>query len=125
LTQQADFLECNGDLGTFDRIVMNPPFANADGIKHIMHAMKMMKPGGRLVAICANGPRQHDKLKPSLKRAAAYGKNYLQILSSAQVQVFAPFCSCWTRNQVPLQGNRRNAAPEACARGTNHRLFTL
>ncbi len=24
-TRQADFLECNGDLGTFDRIVMNPP----------------------------------------------------------------------------------------------------
>ena len=56
-TRQADFLECNGDLGTFDRIVMNPPFANADDIKHIMHALKMLKPGGRLVAICANGPK--------------------------------------------------------------------
>ena len=57
-------MECNGDLGTFDRIVMNPPFANADDIKHIMHALKMLKPGGRLVAICANGPRQNDKLRP-------------------------------------------------------------
>src|ERR1700727_2635542 len=63
-SRQADFLECNGDLGTFDRIVMNPPFANADDIKHIMHALKMRKPGGRLVAICANGPRQNDKLRP-------------------------------------------------------------
>jgi protein-L-isoaspartate O-methyltransferase len=63
-TRQADFLECNGDLGTFDRIVMNPPFANADDIKHILHALKMLKPGGRLVAICANGPRQNDKLRP-------------------------------------------------------------
>jgi precorrin-6B methylase 2 len=62
-TRQADFLECNGDLGTFDRIVMNPPFANADDIKHIMHALKMLKSGGRLVAICANGPRQNDKLR--------------------------------------------------------------
>jgi hypothetical protein len=43
---------------------MNPPFANADDIKHIMHALKMLKPGGRLVAICANGPRQNDKLRP-------------------------------------------------------------
>jgi tRNA1(Val) A37 N6-methylase TrmN6 len=33
-----DFLKCNGDLGAFDRIVMNPPFANADDIKHIKHA---------------------------------------------------------------------------------------
>jgi hypothetical protein len=24
----------------------------------------MLKPGGRLVAICANGPRQNDQLKP-------------------------------------------------------------
>jgi 16S rRNA G1207 methylase RsmC len=57
-------LECNGDLGTFDRIVMNPTFANGDDIKHIVHALKMLKPGGRLVAICANGRRQNDKLRP-------------------------------------------------------------
>src|SRR6202041_1349998 len=61
---QADFLKCNGDLGTFDRIVMSPPFANADDIKHIMHALKMLKPGGRLVAICANGPSQKEKIRP-------------------------------------------------------------
>ena len=83
-TRQADFLECNGDLGTFDRIVMNPPFANGDDIKHIMHALKMLKPGGRLVAICANGPRQNDKLKaPRCQpRTAVSGKNCLPILSA-------------------------------------------
>jgi protein-L-isoaspartate O-methyltransferase len=63
-THQADFLECNGNLGQFERILMNPPFANADDIKHITHALTMLKPGGRLVAICANGPRQQDKLRP-------------------------------------------------------------
>lgn len=60
----SDFLQCNGDLGTFDRIVMNPPFENASDIKHIEHARNMLKPGGRLVAICANGPRQREKLQP-------------------------------------------------------------
>jgi len=60
----ADFLECNGDLGTFDRIVMNPPFDHGEDIKHIQHARKFLKPGGRLVAICANGPRQRDTLVP-------------------------------------------------------------
>jgi len=60
----GDFLEQNGNLGTFDRIVMNPPFQNGADIKHIQHAMKMLKPGGRLVAICANGPRQQSTLKP-------------------------------------------------------------
>lgn len=60
----ADFLQCNGDLGTFDRILMNPPFANADDVKHIMHARGMLAEGGRLVAICANGPRQRAALQP-------------------------------------------------------------
>ncbi len=61
---QADFLKCNGDLGTFDRIVMNPPFENGSDIKHIQHAISFLKPGGRLVALCANGPRQREKLVP-------------------------------------------------------------
>jgi len=60
----ADFLTCNGDLGTFDRILMNPPFVNGADIQHITHALTMLKPRGRLVAICANGPRQQEKLKP-------------------------------------------------------------
>ncbi len=53
-----DFLSCNGDLGKFDRVVMNPPFENGADIKHINHALSMLKPGGKLVAICAAGPRQ-------------------------------------------------------------------
>jgi protein-L-isoaspartate O-methyltransferase len=60
----ADFLECNGDLGQFDRIVMNPPFEDGSDIKHILHAVTMLKPVGKLVAICANGPRQSEKLEP-------------------------------------------------------------
>ena len=60
----ADFLELNGELGTFDRIVMNPPFENGSDIKHIKHAAGMLKPGGRLVAICVNGPRQREQLEP-------------------------------------------------------------
>jgi protein-L-isoaspartate O-methyltransferase len=63
-TVEADFLECNGDLGKFDRILMNPPFQNGADIQHITHALKFLKPDGILVAICANGPRQNDKLRP-------------------------------------------------------------
>lgn len=47
----------------YDRILMNPPFENGADIKHIEHALKFLKGGGRLVAICANGPRQRAKLK--------------------------------------------------------------
>ncbi|WP_395398674.1 DUF3560 domain-containing protein (plasmid) [Pseudoduganella sp. UC29_106] len=59
---QRDFMDCKDE--SFDVIVMNPPFVNAQDIQHIRHAQTMLAPGGRLVAICANGPRQNDELKP-------------------------------------------------------------
>lgn len=54
----CDFLDCVGAEQKFDRVIMNPPFENGADIKHIKHARELLKPGGRLVAICANGPRQ-------------------------------------------------------------------
>lgn len=62
--RSGDFLQQNGELGTFDRIVMNPPFENGADIKHILHARHMLNPGGKLVALCANGPRQQEQLLP-------------------------------------------------------------
>lgn len=68
----GDFLEQNGNLGKFDRILMNPPFVNGADIKHITHATNMLKPGGRLVAICANGPRQQATLKPLAENSGGW-----------------------------------------------------
>ena len=59
----ADFLAVKS-VGVFDAIVMNPPFENGADVKHITHALTMLKPGGRLVALCANGPRQNAVLRP-------------------------------------------------------------
>jgi predicted RNA methylase len=50
-----DFLTCNGDLGKFDRIIMNPPFTKGQDIDHVQHASKFLNPGGRLVAITSPG----------------------------------------------------------------------
>ena len=69
---QGDFLEQNGNLGTFDRVLMNPPFQDGADIKHIQHAVHMLKPGGRLVAICANGPRQQAILKPLAENSGGW-----------------------------------------------------
>lgn len=64
-----DFLDLTAlDLGRFDRIVMNPPFANGDDMRHIRNAFEMLSPGGRLVAICANGPRQQEQLRPFVEQ---------------------------------------------------------
>jgi phospholipid N-methyltransferase len=61
---QGDFLELNGNLGMFDRIVMNPPFSRGADIKHIKHALEHLNEGGKLVSLCANGPRQAKELMP-------------------------------------------------------------
>jgi predicted RNA methylase len=39
----------------FDRVVMNPPFAQRADVKHVLHAIKFLKPGGRLVSIMSAG----------------------------------------------------------------------
>ena len=65
LIVRGDFLAMDSDtLGTFDRVLMNPPFINGADIAHIKHAAGMLKTGGRLVALCANGPRQRAQLMP-------------------------------------------------------------
>lgn len=50
-----DFLNTDVDQlgGPFDRVVMNPPFTKQADARHVLHAAKMLKPGGRLVAIMA------------------------------------------------------------------------
>jgi phospholipid N-methyltransferase len=66
----GDFLAWNGNIpgqaarASFNRIVVNPPFANGIDITHIKHALTFLAPGGRLVAICLDGPRQQAALKP-------------------------------------------------------------
>lgn len=60
----GDFLTMDGEIGAFDRIVMNPPFRRGADVKHIQHAASKLADGGRLVAICANGPRQREALEP-------------------------------------------------------------
>ena len=63
--KQGDFLAKDADDlgGLFDGVIMNPPFKQWRDIKHIRHALTLLKPGGRLVAICGNGPRQREQLQ--------------------------------------------------------------
>jgi phospholipid N-methyltransferase len=61
-TIQRDFLSFSTRI-IYDKIIMNPPFEKGSDIKHIKHALSMLAPGGRLVALCANGPRQQKEFK--------------------------------------------------------------
>jgi hypothetical protein len=64
--RHGDFLDCQ-DLGKFNRIVMNPPFDHGADIKHILHAKGMLAPGGKLIGLCAAGPRQETVLLPMVE----------------------------------------------------------
>jgi predicted RNA methylase len=68
--RQADFLgqTADGLGGKFDCVVMNPPFKQGRDIKHILHALEMVRDGGRLVSLCYNGTRQNENLKPYATR---------------------------------------------------------
>ena len=60
-----DFLTLTeADLGPFDVALANPPFKNGVDVQHVRHAIHFLKPGGRLVALCAAGPRQERALRP-------------------------------------------------------------
>lgn len=54
---QGDFLEQTAETlgGTFDRIIMNPPFTNSQDIKHVRHAHNLLDDNGILVAIMSPG----------------------------------------------------------------------
>lgn len=65
IVHNFDFLEMHLVRDSrYDRVLMNPPFSNGSDIKHIKHALRFLKPGGKLIAICANGPRQRRDLMP-------------------------------------------------------------
>lgn len=48
-----NFLETD-DQG-YDKIIMNPPFENGLDIEHVTHSLKMLKHGGRVVAVMSEG----------------------------------------------------------------------
>jgi hypothetical protein len=62
---QMDFLGFPAENGPgYNVIIMNPPFKQGLDIKHINHAARLLLPGGILVALCYNGVRQNEQLRP-------------------------------------------------------------
>lgn len=66
----ADFLKVNPDPNNlYDRVVMNPPLDRERDIDHVTHAMKFLKPGGRLTAIMSAGTEFRETKKAIAFRA--------------------------------------------------------
>lgn len=50
--RHMDFL-AQAPEASYDRVVMNPPFAKQADIRHVLHALRFLKPGGLLVSVMA------------------------------------------------------------------------
>jgi predicted RNA methylase len=72
----SDFLAAHPSDGfSFDRVVMNPPFAKQADIHHVLHAFKFLKSGGRLVSIMSSGVMFRDNKLTSDFREFVYAHN--------------------------------------------------
>jgi len=58
----ADFLALHTNRELYDCVVMNPPFDQGRWQAHLEHAAKLVKHGGRLVAILPSGAKSRDLL---------------------------------------------------------------
>lgn len=52
------------EIGEFDAVIMNPPFTMRSDIRHILHALKFLKRGGTLAAICMDTHHREKILRP-------------------------------------------------------------
>jgi 16S rRNA G1207 methylase RsmC len=63
---QGDFLSM--DFNKFHKIIMNPPFAKSQDVKHILHAYSLLLEGGILVSVASSSIQWREgKLYDELK----------------------------------------------------------
>jgi predicted RNA methylase len=72
--RQCDFLTVPA-ARVYDAVVMNPPFAARQDIRHVTHAAKFLRPGGRLAAIMSASIKyRSDRLARDFRElVAAHG----------------------------------------------------
>ncbi|MBN9314201.1 MAG: DUF4942 domain-containing protein [Devosia sp.] len=77
-----DFLQLNPEsTSPYDLVVMNPPFDRERDIDHVMHAVKFLKPGGRLTAIMSAGTEFRETRKATAFRefVASHGGEFVDL----------------------------------------------
>ncbi len=79
----ADFLAMPPALhgGSYDRVIMNPPFDRGRDVDHVVHAWDFVKPGGRLVAVMSAGTEfRTDKKTTAFREFVARERGRFQDL---------------------------------------------
>lgn len=73
LVWQADFLQLNPEESEhFDRLIMNPPFADRQDVRHVSHALRFLNLSGILVAVMsASTLTRSDRLTQDFRRSVS------------------------------------------------------
>lgn len=75
-----DFLTLEPD-DAYDAVVMNPPFARGADVDHITHALRFLRPGGRLAAIASAGVEfREDKRTRDFRALVAHNHGTIRPL---------------------------------------------
>lgn len=79
MAEKANFLKVR-PIGTFDYVLMNPPFYGTHWMDHVKHAFKFLKAGGKLRAVVpasaqVNETKKHDAFRKWAKQYSDYSWN--------------------------------------------------
>lgn len=75
IISEGDFLEYKDPPVMFDRVVMNPPFAKQADVRHVLHAMSFVAPGGVLVSIMSGSVLYRDNALTKSFRDQVYARS--------------------------------------------------
>jgi hypothetical protein len=76
----GDFLETE-PVPAYDRVIMNPPFAHGVDAKHVLHALKFLRPGGLLVSVMAGSiPSRSGKDADRIRELAGTEGGLIELL---------------------------------------------
>ena len=90
----ADFLSATGT-AVYDLVIANPPFSNLGVMRHTLHAMDFLKPGGRLITLA-----HHYTLTPSRKDEFFF--SWLKTFNAQIIDLGRPFATGQRKTNIPI-----------------------
>jgi hypothetical protein len=90
----SDFLAATG-MAVYDLVIANPPFSNLGVMKHTLHAMDFLKPGGRLITLA-----HHYTLSPSHKDRFFF--SWLKTFNANIIDLGRPFADAERQTNIPI-----------------------
>lgn len=90
----ANFLAAT-PMAVYDLVIANPPFSNLGVMKHTLHAMDFLRPGGRLITLA-----HHYTLTPSHKDEFFF--SWLKTFNAQIIDLGRPFSDGERKTNIPI-----------------------